>query len=390
MLLSQPDRHYASLWASLSKRERVIAVRFAEGLTYKQIGEALFIAPATVRAHLAAIYRKLEIHNKIALATLLMDHRLLARARVQEDDAASLEQKGRQQRDNGSQVGPVHPLDTPATRALLQSLGLAQYLPAFRANHIDDALLPALTDHDLHKIGIEAVGHRKRLLQAIAGIAVGNEAAARLTSGGITGSSAERRQLTVMFVDMVGFTTLASRLDPEELHDVLRAYRQAVTGEIARFVGHVAKFMGDGVLAYFGWPLAHEDDTERAIRAGLALTAEVARLPAPGGEPLACRVGIATGVVVVGNLVGEGTTQEEEVLGQTPNLAARLQGLAESGQVVIAESTRLLLGDIFALKDLGSKSVKGIGEPVQTFAVTAERPSESRFEARSGPPSCRC
>ena len=342
-----PDN--ASSWASLSKRERMIAVRFAEGLTYQQIGEALFIAPATVRAHLAAIYRKLEVHNKIALATLLMDQRLLARARVQEDGAASLKQsvngveeyqdrtgrvdektkKGRQQSDNGSEVGPVQPPETPATQALLESLELAQYLPAFHDNHIDDALLPALTDHDLYRIGIEAVGHRKRLLQAIAGIAIGKEAAARISSGGLAGSSAERRQLTVMFVDMVGFTTLASRVDPEELHDVLLAYRQAVTGEIARFVGHVAKFMGDGVLAYFGWPLAHEDDAERAIRAGLALTAEVARLPAPGGEPLACRVGIATGVVVVGNLVGEGTAQEEEVLGQTPNLAARLQGLAE-------------------------------------------------------------
>src|SRR5215204_2892203 len=156
-------------------------------------------------------------------------------------------------------------------------------------------------------------------------------------------SSAERRQLTVLFCDLVGSTTLSARLDPEDMRDVLRAYQNAVTGEIARLEGHVAKLMGDGVLAYFGWPKAREDEAERAVRAGLAVVEAVERLRAPSGEALACRVGIATGLVVVGDLVGIGAAQEEAVVGDTPNLAARLQQIAEPGAVVIAEPTHRLL-----------------------------------------------
>ena len=147
-----------------------------------------------------------------------------------------------------------------------------------------------------------------------------------------------------MFVDLVGSTALSGRLDPEEMGEVLRAYQNAVAGEIASFEGHVAKFMGDGVLAYFGWPRAHEDEAERAVRAGLAISKAVAALSG-GGEPLACRIGIATGLVVVGDLIGEGAAQEQAVVGETPNLAARLQAAARPGQVVIAESTRRLVGD---------------------------------------------
>ena len=188
----------------------------------------------------------------------------------------------------------------------------------------------------------------------------------------------------MMFVDLVGSTALAARLDPEDMREVLRAYQDTCAGVIARFEGFVAKFMGDGVLAYFGYPQAHEDEAERATRAGLALAATVGGLKAPNGEALAARVGIATGLVVVGDLIGEGAAQEQVVVGETPNLAARLQAVAAAGQVVIAEPTRRLLGASFELEDLGEHDLKGIDRPVDAFAVTGERPVESRFEARSG------
>ena len=163
-----------------------------------------------------------------------------------------------------------------------------------------------------------------------------------------------------MFVDLVGSTALSGRLDPEEMRDVLRAYQNTVAGEISRLEGFTAKLMGDGVLAYFGWPRTHEDEAERAVRAGLAVVAAVGRLPMAAGEPLSARVGIATGLVVVGDLVGEGAAQEQAVVGDTPNLAARLQGAAEPGMVVIAEATRRLLGDLFVLRELGAQTFKGI------------------------------
>ena len=181
-------------------------------------------------------------------------------------------------------------------------------------------------------------------------------------------AEAERRQLTVMFVDLVGSTALSARLDPEDMQGVIRAYQNAVAGEIARVEGHVAKFMGDGVLAYFGWPRAHEDEAERAARAGLAIVDAVSRLTG-GGTPLACRVGIATGLVVVGDLIGEGAAQEQAVVGDTPNLAARLQGIAQPGQVVVAEATRRLIAGAFELTTLALRVVKGLDEPVPAFAV---------------------
>ena len=193
---------------------------------------------------------------------------------------------------------------------------------------------------------------------------------------------AERRQLTVMFADLVGSTVLSIRLDPEDMREVLHAYQNAVTGEIARVGGHAARFMGDGVLAYFGWPHAHEDDAERAVRAGLAIVAAVSRLCTPDGEPLAVRVGIATGLVVVGDLDDEGAAQEETVVGETPNLAARLQAAAEPGTVLIADGTRRLLGGLFEVQDLGAVSLKGFAEPVSTFRVLCEHPASSRFEAQ--------
>ena len=226
----------------------------------------------------------------------------------------------------------------------LRSLGLEQYEALFRENDIDAEVLSDLTDADLEKLGV-TFGHRKRLLKAIAALA-GPAAAPRAAATPIppVADAAERRQLTVMFSDLVGSTALSARLDPEDMREVIRAYQDACSGAVARYDGFVAKFMGDGVLAYFGFPRAHEEDAERAVRAGLDIAAAVAKLETRANENLKVRIGIATGIVVVGDLVGQGSAQEQAVVGETPNLAARLQALAEPGAVLIAESTRRLLG----------------------------------------------
>jgi class 3 adenylate cyclase/predicted ATPase len=272
--------------------------------------------------------------------------------------------------------------------AWLYGLGLSQYEQVFRDNAVDEEVLPELGEADLEKLGV-LLGHRKKLLKAIAVLPGG----AASTRGGEARSpspppsegrnaQAERRQLTVMFVDLVGSTALAARLDPEEMQDLLRAYQDVVAGAIGRFEGHLAKFMGDGVLAYFGWPIAHEDEAERAVRAGRAAVEAVARLRAPDDAPLAARVGIATGLVVVGDLVGSEEARERAVTGGTPNLAARLQALTSPNRVVIAEATRHLLGGLFEVEDLGLQAVKGFDAPVRAFRVGAERGDVGRFEAR--------
>ncbi|MBM6583738.1 AAA family ATPase [Microvirga sp. BT689] len=258
----------------------------------------------------------------------------------------------------------------------LRSLGLAQYEQAFRDNAVDDDILPRLTGEDLKELGVHAVGHRRKLLDAISHLD------RSLANPANIGVEAERRQLTVMFCDLVESTSLASTLDPEEYRAVLRAYHEACSGTVAEFGGFVAKYMGDGVLAYFGYPQAHEDDAVRAVRAGLALTEEVARAPVPSGvDLLRARVGIATGVVVVGDLVGAGAAQERSVVGETPNLAARLQTLAAAGAVVIAPATRRLLGSGFNLADLGPQHLKGFAAPIEAWQVLGARVVESRFEA---------
>ena len=265
----------------------------------------------------------------------------------------------------------------------LETLGVGKYASVFAENEITFEVLPRLTDADLKELGLP-LGPRRVLSDALAALASSTAAddvpeAATSATGR---SAAERRQLTVMFVDLVGSAALSARLDPEEMGAVLRGYQNAVAGEVARFEGHVAKFMGDGVLAYFGWPVAHEDEAERAVRAGLAIVGAVARLS--GSEvPLACRIGVATGLVVVGELIGEGVAQEQTVVGDTPNLAARLQALAAPGQVVVAAATRRLLGGGFLLDDLGVQELKGIEGAVGAFAVTGERVLASRFEGRA-------
>src|SRR5689334_9371101 len=204
----------------------------------------------------------------------------------------------------------------------LRSLGLEGYERAFRDNHIDAEVLPELTADDLISLGMASVGHRRKLLAAVA--ALRGDASPVVPPPAVAGTGpfprsgdAERRHLTVMFCDLVGSTALCSKLDPEDMHEVIHAYRNAVVDAVACFEGHIAKFMGDGVLCYFGWPRAHEDEGERAVRAGLAITRAVAELNTPFGGPLAARVGIATGLVVVGHLIGQGAAQEETVVGET-------------------------------------------------------------------------
>jgi class 3 adenylate cyclase/predicted ATPase len=276
--------------------------------------------------------------------------------------------------------------------AWLHGLGLGHYEQAFRANDIDAEVLVDLAAEDLVGLGVTSVGHRRKLLAAIAALRAGSvpattpsmEAPAAVFGTALPLPGAERRQVTVMFVDLVGSTALSARLDPEEMRKVLRAYQDTVAGEISRYDGHVAKFMGDGVLAYFGWPIAHEDDAERAARAGLAVTRSVAALQSPDGQTLAARIGIATGLVVIGDLVGSGEALERDVIGETPNLAARLQALAEPGQVVIAESTYRLLGRLFDVEDLGRRRLAGFGEPLRVLRVLGQSAAEDRFEALHG------
>jgi class 3 adenylate cyclase/predicted ATPase len=275
--------------------------------------------------------------------------------------------------------------------AWLRGLGLEQYAPAFHDNAIDGEVLRELTADDLKDLGITLVGHRRKLLAAIA--ALGTEPPMRdvAQSGASVPSAptstpsidAERRQLTVMFCDLVGSTALSARLDPEDLREVVSAYHRAVTEIIAGFDGFVAKYMGDGVLVYFGYPRAHEDDAERAVRAGLGVVDAVGRLNVKLVKPQA-RVGIATGLVVVGDLIGEGSAQEQSVVGETPNLAARLQALAEPNTVVIAASTRRLVGEFFEYRDLGAVEVRGLTGPVPTWQVLRPSVVESRFEALRG------
>src|SRR5215470_17675755 len=229
----------------------------------------------------------------------------------------------------------------------LRGLGLEQYEAAFRENAIDLSILPDLTDQDLEKIGV-LLGHRRKLLRAIANLETQKASASTVAAPATTDASprdaAERRQVTVMFSDLVGSTALSTRMDPEDLREVISAYQDSVAVTVGGFGGFVARYIGDGVLAYFGYPHAQEHDAERAVRAGLELVKEVPKLKTAAGVPMRVRVGIATGLVVVGDLIGGGSVQEHEVVGETPNLAARLQAAAEPGQVVLSDTTRRLVG----------------------------------------------
>jgi class 3 adenylate cyclase len=264
----------------------------------------------------------------------------------------------------------------------LEKLGLGQYAPRFAENDVSLAVLPDLTDQDLKELGV-SLGHRRQILRAIAELKDVKQGAAQPFSptqvSGVPHDTGERRQVTVMFSDLVGSTALSARMDPEDLREVISAYQKCVAETVLRFGGYVAKYMGDGVLVYFGYPQAHEDDAERAVRAGLELVRAVGDLTTHA--PLQTRVGIATGLVVVGDLIGSGAAREQAVIGETPNLAARLQGVAEPNTVVIAESTRKLLGNLFELEDLGAQDLKGITGHVRAWAALRPSSVEGRFEA---------
>jgi class 3 adenylate cyclase len=262
----------------------------------------------------------------------------------------------------------------------LRSLDLGEYEAIFRENKIDETVLPKLTADDLKELGVRALGDRRKLLDAIAGLdAYAHPRLAAVATAASPRDTAERRQVTVMFSDLVGSTALSARMDPEDLREVISAYQKCVAETVQRFSGFVAKYMGDGVLVYFGYPQAHEDDAERAVRSGLELVQAVSGLKS--SAPLQTRVGIATGLVVVGDLVGSGAAQEQTVVGETPNLAARLQGIAEPNAVIIAESTRKLLGNLFDFQDLGAQDLKGMGNPVRAWVVLRHASIQSRFEA---------
>ena len=255
----------------------------------------------------------------------------------------------------------------------LEGLGLGRYRALFAEHDIDADVLADLSETDLERLGI-SLGHRKKLLRVIAGIAQGPPLAT------VENREGERRQLTVMFCDLVGSTALSARIDPEEMHDVVERYYGAIADTVAQFDGFIARYLGDGALVYFGWPRADESDAERAIRAGLALVAAVQTITADQHK-LQVRIGIATGLVVIGNTVGVGTASEQLAVGDTLNLAARLQTAAAPDSVVIADATRRLIGRLFDLEPIGPLDLKGIAAPTITWRVRGESAVHSRFAA---------
>jgi class 3 adenylate cyclase/predicted ATPase/energy-coupling factor transporter ATP-binding protein EcfA2 len=259
----------------------------------------------------------------------------------------------------------------------LESIGLSEYAQRFADNAIDLSVIRDLTEQDLKDLGV-LLGHRRKILRAIADLPVA-PAPAETATEAVPRDEAERRQVTVMFADLVGSTALSTGMDPEDLREIISAYQKCVAEAVHHFGGFVARYVGDGVLVYFGYPQAHEDDAERAIRAGLELITAVGALKS--GVSLQTRVGIATGLVIVGDLIGSGQSQERSIVGETPNLAARLQEIAEPNTVVICNSTRRLVGNLFEMEDLEPRDLKGIVRPVRAWAALRASSVASRFEA---------
>ncbi len=268
--------------------------------------------------------------------------------------------------------------------AWLHGLGLERYVPAFRDNDVDDQVLPELTSDDLISLGVTSVGHRRKLLAAIAALSTSRHAATMTGTSHDTLEAAagtgERRQLTVMFCDVVGSTALSTRLDPEDLSKLIRSYQACVATTIARFGGFIARYVGDGVLIYFGWPEAGEGDAEQAVRAALAVVDAIDTSPSLT-EPTQVRIGIATGLVVVGEPIGTGEARQQTAIGETPNVAARMQALAGPNGVVIDGATRRLIGGLFDCRDLGVFALKGLRVRVPAWQVIGPSAIESRFEA---------
>ena len=270
------------------------------------------------------------------------------------------------------------------TRQWLEDIGLGEYADEFEENRIGLTHLPDLTEDDLKELGVAAMGDRKSFMLAIKNpgdIEIAPLRNDSLTTAEHRSSDAERRQLTVMFCDLVGSTQSSQQLDPEDLREVIGAFQEACTSATARYDGYIARYMGDGILIYFGYPQAYEDNAERAVRAGIGIIEAVERLKTRADSALEVRVGIATGDVVVGDIIGEGASEEHAVLGDTPNLAARLQGVAEAGQILIGATTQQLIGNAFDLDDLGPKNFKGFNKPSPTWAVLGESFAENRFDA---------
>ena len=262
----------------------------------------------------------------------------------------------------------------------LDEIGLGKYAEAFEDNHVDGAMLRRLTEADLIEIGVKSVGHRRKLVDAIAALPQ-EDAAAPYAIGGRT-PEAEQRQLSVLYCQLAGVASPAPHLDPEVLRDVVQRFHGSCIELVAQYEGHVANFYGDCMLVYFGWPQAHEDDAERAVHAGLALVRKFQTLATASGEPMGARVGIATGPVVVGDLFHEGPAHQQSAVGVTPNLAARVLGLAVAGKVVIDEATRRLAASSFMFRSLGSHALKGIVRAVDAHEVVCETVADSRFDAR--------
>ena len=266
---------------------------------------------------------------------------------------------------------------------------MAAYAQTFADNDINLDVLPHLTEADLEKLGL-SLGHRRKLQAAIQALPDSPAAVSQASESGLAGEvspsrEAERRQLTVMFCDLVGSTALSQELDPEDLGDIISTCHAAWTDAIEGDAGYVARYMGDGVLAYFGYPLAHEDDAERAVRAGLSIVERTRRVGTEEtkGLTLEVRVGIATGPVVVGEVIGRGASQETTAVGETPNIAARLQAIAQPGQVLITSETRSLVEGLFDFQSTGAHALKGILEPIGAYRVRGETQAPSRFEARA-------
>src|SRR4051794_20062444 len=279
--------------------------------------------------------------------------------------------------------------------AWLRALGLDQYEAAFRENGVNAEILRHLTAEDLKELGVAAVGHRRQLLVAIGALRLAEPPPEPLVQVspsppinpadnlGASEITAERRPLSVMFCDLIGSTALSARLDPQDLREVIRSYQARVAATIQLFNGFIARYVGDGVLIYFGWPQAHETDAERAVRAGLAVATAVSETPV-GGESLQVRIGIATGLAVIGEPIGAGDARQQTAVGETPNRAARLQSLAGPGQVVIDAATRRQIGGLFDCRDLGTIALKGLPEPVPAWRVLSAGTAEGRFEALHG------
>ena len=275
-----------------------------------------------------------------------------------------------------------------SVREWLEGLALGQFADAFEAEHIDLRALPELTEDDLKDMGLP-IGPRRIVLKAARVRGDGLGAISRIAAASAAAPisveqprEAERRQITVMFCDLVGSTALSERLDPEDLRSLMQAYQQTCGVVIRRYAGHVAQYLGDGLMVYFGWPAAHEDDAERAVRAGLEIIEAVKKVQAP--DPLQVRVGVATGAVVVGETGAGDASVPKLAVGETPNLAARVQGVAGADEIVIADSTHRLTGGAFEYADLGKQTLKGIVEPVRTWRIEGLARAQGRFEAARG------